>query len=170
MDMGRRIARANGVITMIRNAVVQPVDDSNAMLDALLEVADSSMTYRSRYRTYLQVAPAMDLLLADEINPRSLAFQLAALSEHVDSLPRNGVRKYSSPEERILLSILTTVRLADVNAICEPDEKGRREKLNDILSAIESGVWDFSQQITQHYLSRIPTVQHFTSLSFEGTP
>lgn len=164
MDMGRRIARANGIIHMVKSAVVGPVDDIIAMLDALLETADSSMTYRYRYRTYLQVPPAMDLLLADELNPRSLAFQLAALSEHMDTLPRNGMRKYSSPEERTLLSILTTVRLMDVHAVCEPDNDGYRQKLNDFLKGIETGVLDFSDRITQHYLSRIPTTQHFTSL------
>ena len=53
----------------------------------LLEVADSSMTYRSRYFTTLQPEPVLDLLMADENNPRSLAFQLADLGEHFDRLP-----------------------------------------------------------------------------------
>ena len=42
----------------------------------LLEIADSSMTYRNRYATNLQVGPLLDLLLTDETNPRSIAFQL----------------------------------------------------------------------------------------------
>ena len=44
-------------------------------LEMLLEVADSSMTYRSRYFTILQPAPVLDLLMNEEMNPRSLAFQ-----------------------------------------------------------------------------------------------
>ena len=46
------------------------------MLEALLEVADSVMTYRSRYCSRFQLAPVLDLLLTDETNPRSVAFQL----------------------------------------------------------------------------------------------
>ena len=47
------------------------------------------MTYRRRYMSQLQTAPVLDLLLADEANPRSLAYQLAALAESIDQLPRN---------------------------------------------------------------------------------
>ena len=52
----------------------------------LLEVADSSMTYRSRYFTILQPAPVLDLLMNEEANPRSLAFQVKDLFEHCRSL------------------------------------------------------------------------------------
>jgi uncharacterized alpha-E superfamily protein len=54
----------------------------------LLEVCDSSMTYRSRYFTVLQSAPVLDLLMDDLRNPRSLAFQIADLSEHCEGLSR----------------------------------------------------------------------------------
>ena len=37
-----------------------------AALEALLEVADSIMTYRARYRTTFQLAPVLDLLIMDE--------------------------------------------------------------------------------------------------------
>ena len=46
-------------------------------LELLLEIADSSITYRSRYLTSLQADLVLDLLLVDEANPRSIAFQLA---------------------------------------------------------------------------------------------
>ena len=59
-----------------------------AVLEAVLEVADSSMTYRRRYMSSLQTAAVLDLLLSDESNPRSLAFQLVALADDVDKLPR----------------------------------------------------------------------------------
>ena len=48
-------------------------------LEMLLEVADSSMAYRSRYFTILQPAPVLDLLMNEEANPRSLAFQMKDL-------------------------------------------------------------------------------------------
>jgi len=42
-------------------SIVVPVDPENwASLEMLLEVADSSITYRSRYFTILQVAPVVD--------------------------------------------------------------------------------------------------------------
>ena len=38
------------------------------LLEAVLEVAESSMTYRRRYLGSLQAAPVLDLLVADETN------------------------------------------------------------------------------------------------------
>jgi len=168
MDMGRRIERADYMISIIRCAITQINDNTNAILETLLEFADSSMTYRSRYRTYLQLAPVLDLLLSDEINPKSLVFQLSALSEHVEDLPKNGLRKYSTPEEKCLLSMLTAVRLADIQLLCRPDTDGNCDDLEKLLSDIEKGIKDFSQQVTQHYLSRIPSTQHFMSMYPEG--
>ena len=49
------------------------------------------MTYRRRYQGSLQTSAVLDLLLADETNPRSLAFQFAALSDDVNHLPRDAL-------------------------------------------------------------------------------
>ena len=57
-------------------------------LEYLLEVADSSMTYRSRYYTTLQPIPMLDVLMADATNPRSLAFQISHLADLYQKLPR----------------------------------------------------------------------------------
>ena len=74
-------------------------------LEVLLEIADSSITYRSRYLTSMQVDLVLDLLLLDEDNPRSVAYQLARLRDHVDQLPgsRSVIRRPA--ESRIALSL-----------------------------------------------------------------
>ena len=61
--------------------------DESGELQTLLEIADSSLTYRSRYLTSMRADLVLDLLLLDEANPRSAAFQLARLREHVEELP-----------------------------------------------------------------------------------
>ncbi len=73
----------------LRSTLVVPTDSETAVMEAVLEIADSLMTYRSRYLSTLQPAPVLDLLLSDETNPRSIGFQLAALSDHVEGLPRD---------------------------------------------------------------------------------
>ena len=79
----RRAAQARSASP--RNAAPDSADAS----EPLLEIADSSMTYRRRYFAQPQLAPALDLLLADDTNTRGLAFQLAAVSEHILRLPRD---------------------------------------------------------------------------------
>jgi uncharacterized alpha-E superfamily protein len=47
------------------------------------------MTYRSRYYTTLQPLAVIDVLMADETNPRSLDFQLSHIAELYEKLPRH---------------------------------------------------------------------------------
>ena len=83
LDIGRRLERALQMAELLRTALGFATHADAGRLEALLEIADSSITYRSRYLTSLQTDLVLDLLLADEANPRSMAFQLARLREHV---------------------------------------------------------------------------------------
>ena len=47
------------------------------------------MTYRMRYYTTLQPVAVLDVLMADETNPRSLVFQLNRLVDQYQRLPRH---------------------------------------------------------------------------------
>jgi uncharacterized alpha-E superfamily protein len=46
------------------------------------------MTYRTRYYTTLQPLAVLDVLMADETNPRSLDFQLSHLADLYQKLPQ----------------------------------------------------------------------------------
>ncbi|MES1208786.1 MAG: alpha-E domain-containing protein, partial [Pseudomonadota bacterium] len=65
-----------------------------------------------------QVAPVVDLLVADDRNPRAIVFQLAALADHVGSLPRDASSARRTPEERLAFELLSEVRLIDVEEVC----------------------------------------------------
>ncbi|MEW5299497.1 MAG: hypothetical protein WDW36_002511 [Sanguina aurantia] len=55
-------------------------------LDWLLEVADSSITYRSRYRAQAELLPMLDLVVFDDSNPHGVVFQLRKLLVHLGEL------------------------------------------------------------------------------------
>ena len=65
---------------LVRSALVVPGTNESTVMEAVLEIVDSLMTYRTRYLTTLQAGPLLDLLLTDETNPRSIAFQLSVLA------------------------------------------------------------------------------------------
>ena len=87
LDIGRRLERAIQMVELLRNGLPKEAFGGVGVLEAILEMADSSITYRSRYLTSVQVDLVLDLLLVDEANPRSIAFQLARLREHIGELP-----------------------------------------------------------------------------------
>ncbi|HEY3595559.1 MAG TPA: circularly permuted type 2 ATP-grasp protein, partial [Polyangiaceae bacterium] len=90
LDIGRRLERGLHMATLLRYALGSSSPRETQLLEALLEVADSSMTYRRRYLATLQVAPVVDLLLTDDTNPRAVLFQLAALLSHIEALPQEA--------------------------------------------------------------------------------
>jgi len=165
MDMGRRVERAMNQAILIRIGLPHICSNARNTLQSLLEVSDSLMTYRARYKSAFQLAPVLDLLLADESNPKSLAFQLSQLAEHVEYLPRQSERRFSCPEERIALEMLTTVRLLDLTGLQCGGENKQNEVLVKFLVSMEARLKEFAQQITGHYLSRVPATPHYTMIS-----
>src|SRR6202030_4360561 len=109
LDIGRRLERALQMAELLRHSLTQDSPIDVGVLEAVLEIADSSITYRSRYLTSLQTDLLLDLLLVDEANPRSIAFQLARLREHIDQLPGSQTAIRRPAEARRALSLLTTV-------------------------------------------------------------
>ncbi|MGF6275184.1 putative circularly permuted ATP-grasp superfamily protein/putative alpha-E superfamily protein [Massilia sp. UYP11] len=73
MSLGRRLERLQFQSLVLQRALAM---DENGNLEWLLELSDSIVTYRARYRTQPEWLPVLDLLLLDETNPRSILFQL----------------------------------------------------------------------------------------------
>jgi uncharacterized alpha-E superfamily protein len=85
LDMGRRIERAVNTCRFARHFASRnsPADD----LDVLLDLVDSQITYRSRYLMGVALTPVRDMVLLDSFNPRSVAFQIERVAEHLENLP-----------------------------------------------------------------------------------
>lgn len=115
LDMGRRIERATHSTSLLRSALVEIEGPEAAVLEALLEIGDSSITYRTRYLTRLQCGAVLDLLIADDTNPRAILYQLQALADHVENLPRDHEKPELSPAQRLAIAMLTHVRLAEMH-------------------------------------------------------
>jgi uncharacterized alpha-E superfamily protein len=87
IDMGLRIERAVYLGTLLDATLRSPDAENPSVLEAVLEIADSSITYRSRYSLLPQIAPVFDLILLDDKNPRSVLFQVNQLKKHFERLP-----------------------------------------------------------------------------------
>jgi uncharacterized circularly permuted ATP-grasp superfamily protein/uncharacterized alpha-E superfamily protein len=83
LSLGRRIERLRAVCAALSIAAR---DGRASGLEWLLEFCDSTLTYRSRYLGAPEWLPVLDLLVRDETNPRSVAFQLKGLTSMLDKL------------------------------------------------------------------------------------
>ena len=87
LETGRRIERALGCLALLRTAVSRGGDGPNPLLDPLLEICDSVMTYRRRHYSRPMPGPVTELLFADPTNPRSIAFQIHVLYKECAKYP-----------------------------------------------------------------------------------
>ncbi len=115
LDVGRRLERAVLTCRILR-ALAEP-QATTGVLDALLEVGDSQITYRQRYVLAPARVPVLDLLYLDVNNPRSVAFQAEALREHVDRLPGTEVGDVLNDGQRIATRLAAELRVADAREI-----------------------------------------------------
>ncbi len=88
LDMGLRLERAIYLCTLLDATLQSPNANNSSVLEAVLEVADSSITYRSRYNLLTHAPGVFDLILLDDKNPRSVLFQVNQLNKHFEHLPR----------------------------------------------------------------------------------
>ena len=150
LDMGRRLERALHLAWLLRQTVASPDARETEHMRILLEIDDSAMTYRSRYFNVFQLVPFIDLLMLDEHNPRSCAFQLAAIESHLRELPRVTLAQRSDVPRTVVQEMRTA--LANANparlSFCEG---GERPGVIELADAIISSTGELSDALADAY-------------------
>jgi uncharacterized alpha-E superfamily protein len=161
LDIGRRLERAAQMVEIVRHGLGFENDADSGQLEVLLEIADSSLTYRSRYIASMQPDLVLDLLLLDEANPRSVAYQLARLREHIEQLPASHPSIGRPPQARIAISLLTAVQLAAVEDLMNADTEGWRANLENFLSRLTEDLRLLSEALTREYFNHAVASRQF---------
>jgi uncharacterized circularly permuted ATP-grasp superfamily protein/uncharacterized alpha-E superfamily protein len=143
LDLGRRIERA---INTCRFARQFAGDDATVeTLDALLELIDSQITYRSRYLAGAALAPVLDMTLLDPFNPRSVGFQLVRIDEHLAALPTLRDDGVMEPPRRLSVRLRAELESAEA----------RRLDATLVLS-IEQRLTSLADALAARYFAQAP--------------
>jgi uncharacterized alpha-E superfamily protein len=148
LDFGRRLERGQSVLKLLR-AAAKIEAPAAAVLEPVLEIADSMMTYRRRYFASPQLPGVLDLLLRDESNPRSLLFQVNVLHEHIAALVVDCSTTTATLDHKRLQSLATALR----SLVLEELAVKAQEPLLYLLSTWATDLARLSDQVTNHYFS-----------------
>jgi uncharacterized circularly permuted ATP-grasp superfamily protein/uncharacterized alpha-E superfamily protein len=155
LDLGRRVERAQAVAAQVATALDQPPARIESGLRLVLELCDSVITYRARYLTALQPAPVLDLVLADEGNPRGLSFQLEAMWHHLTNVAGHAEGGLAADAAALLAETGVLVRrVADA-----PNQAVAAARLPPDLREIEAGIGALSDRLTRRYFALLPAAQ-----------
>lgn len=152
LDSGRRMERAQNILRLLRHTIAlvrSPVAEAQ-VVESVLRVGDSLITYRRRMAAGVgssnPTIAALSLLLSDEANPRSLAFQLDALRDALALTPDPRVTAR-------LASLRHRLHALDIAAL----SAGLRVELAHELAALEALLRDLSDEIeAAHFTHQAP--------------
>ena len=144
LDLGRRLERALAVLGAVEAALGPRVDPFafQPLAEVVLSANESLVAYRRRYRSDVDLDAVIDLLVHDDANPRSLAYQLDRLREHVAALA------WSDGAE--------LVRRASVGALTVIDSGvvgGRRLTVDSLVLAVRGPLLELSDAIVRRWFA-----------------
>lgn len=150
LEVGRRIERT-AILSKLIGGATASVEKMPGILDPLLDVCDSAMTYRRLHFAQPSLEPMLDLLMLNADNPRSIAFQLQALSIQTAQLP-TASSTTSEVEQQIVADME-----ADLHSLClGPDRPTRDDPMRTVpalCNALAKSAELLSNRITEHYFS-----------------
>jgi uncharacterized circularly permuted ATP-grasp superfamily protein/uncharacterized alpha-E superfamily protein len=151
LSIGRRVERLQFICQLLQQALAGPAD---ADLGWVLELADSSVTYRSRYMARPEWLPVLDLLVRDPHNPRSVYFQLKGLNDFVGRIEDafgEGI------EERLDASVMA-LEAIDPGA----DLRHGSERLTALLKEWHDATFRLSEQLGLRFFAHVGEVNRQT--------
>jgi uncharacterized circularly permuted ATP-grasp superfamily protein/uncharacterized alpha-E superfamily protein len=150
LDMGWRMERAVCLCTFLDCALRSPEADNPSLLEAVLEVADSTITYRSRYNLLPHIVAVYDLVLLDDKNPRSLFFQLEQLVKHFDRLPREHS---NSALQELLRECVRRVRILDPRELGGLSGNWHQSETGRVVQSVLEDMPELSNAIAAAYFA-----------------
>nr|WP_315215652.1 circularly permuted type 2 ATP-grasp protein [uncultured Duganella sp.] len=142
LSLGRRLERLQFQSMVVRAALGM---DPEGNLDWVLELSDSIVTYRARYRAQPEWLPVLDLLILDDSNPRSISHQLHGVLA--------GLRKIATVYGPCGEHNLAPLHAELLSLSPEADLYGANPRLIDLLARVQNASEVMAEQIGLQFFS-----------------
>ena len=149
--IGRRLERLQFLSSSLAAFLRSDAVFDQAGLEWLLELGNSSITYRSRYLAVAQLIPVLDLLLLDEQNPHAVLFQLKLVARTLKRLNDD----FAAPRETALPELVARLSRFDLRCLENPlfGEASLRAALDGLADLLQE-VADVSGQVSDRLALR----------------
>jgi uncharacterized alpha-E superfamily protein len=107
-------------------------------VESLLKTSESLIIFRRRSGSIMDVTGAVDLLVYDAANPRSLFYQLDRLVDHLTSLLKPSAGPRRDDGEQVVLRTTRMLRATDASRLAEADPETRcRVELDAVFGRVD---------------------------------
>ena len=115
------------------------------------------MTYRRSYYARPQLSGVLDLILLDDTNPRSLAFQLQTLASHAAELPATAESPAPGRPQKMLKQAIKRLRAGNLRTLPNTRATEASPELDALLEALLTDLRAASDALTLHYFTHAET-------------
>jgi uncharacterized alpha-E superfamily protein len=154
--VGQLLEEISLELTQYRSLLTFQYEESDEfqVLEALLISNQNISNYRSVYRTYFDVEPALDLLFLNKQNPISILAQLEQLQKFIEQLPQNENKTRSSEIENLSFECYSMARLVTIGKLMTIDpETNFRKDLDLFCEELSTKISILSAKLTANYFS-----------------
>ena len=161
--IGRRLERLQFLSSSLAAFLRSDAVFDQAGLEWLLELGNSSITYRSRYLAVAQLIPVLDLLLLDEQNPHAVLFQLKLVARTLKRLNDD----FAAPKETALPELVVRLSRFDLRCLENPlfGEASLRAALDglaDLLQEVADASGQVSDRLALRHFAHVDDVSQRT--------
>jgi uncharacterized circularly permuted ATP-grasp superfamily protein/uncharacterized alpha-E superfamily protein len=155
MMIGRRLERLQFLAELLAQRLRSGETPVQSELEWLLDIGDSTITYRTRYLAAPRLGSVIDLLVFDQTNPRALAFQWHALEY---SLVRVAASLGGAPDDTLdeAVGLVEEMQLSAIEGD-SPRAVRARQGLAEQLSGLGLAAGRLSDRLSLKYFSLIDT-------------
>lgn len=156
---GRAVERGLQLCHLLRATVTvrRGIDVDRDVHLAVLSAAESAVTHRRRYGGSVRLPGVLELLLTDLENPRSLAFGIAELREHLAAMPESTG---ATRPERLLDDLAAELDRAELAALAVVEGESR-PNLERFLDGYIAQLTRFADAVGELHFAAGPAPRSF---------
>lgn len=155
MFAGRHIERVWAMTSILRVVATQRQLATPAAFDLLLQLFDSTLTYRSLYPGRLEVPALIDLLVIEPTNPRGLYGVYARLCSKLDDISMAAGNTRHRRFNDLLPDVST---LPSLEQLCTTDDSGLYAELIALCDRLGMSMTAAANEISARYFSHANTL------------
>jgi len=154
LTIGRHTERLSTMAGILNALFADDAISRDGGFNLLLQLFDSTITYRAYYQGRYEIPALLNLLVLDRDNPRSPACSLDVLRQMLIRLPGSA----AGPADELLALLPEPDLGVTLSQLCSRDDSGRYAEVLALTRRLETAMAALSDEIGRRYFSHSANV------------
>lgn len=159
LNLGRRLERSLNLCHLMGTALQHPTELA-LLLNPLLEIADSTMSYRRQFYSEPEAHTVLETLLLDAQNPRALRYNLIAIKELHEQLPSLNLSEEASPAGQLIEEMIENIHPNMIDSLLSGQKCSADAEAKNPLDPWHQTLTAFSESLSQRYFRLLKNHPH----------